>query len=530
VDTRKGADPKIFSGAEALLCYSFNLTRERSFVGSGDTDAVAAAREVFFERSDTLAFLLLTGAGEIVAATNGIQSILGYAPAELSGQNVSLLYTPADQASGLVSGDLSGDLAPENSIVARWQIRKDGGRRYCILTTIPIGGESQGFGRLLEDGAALWNTHQALQEAVKKIHLILRATNDAVWDWNLLTGRLQWSAAVETLFGSYSAFERSNIEWWKDCVHSDDYERVYSGLIDALSGQANQWRDEYRFRRSDGSYALVYDQGCIVRDEDGRAIRMVGAMQDITERETAKSDVEKLNRDLQNSNAELQQMAFVASHDLQEPLRTVASFARILSDRYGSVLDQDGNEYLGYVTEGVRRMQALVTGLLAYSRVGTQGVEFESVDLNQIVDAAAEGLGEVITESGAMIRNESLPVITGRSVQLIQVFQNLISNAIKYRSGKPPDITISAVERPQAWEIAVADNGIGIPHDQFDRIFGLFKRLHGRDVPGTGLGLALCRRIVEAHGGHIWVESEPGRGSTFRMVLPKAPAISTPAE
>jgi signal transduction histidine kinase len=166
-------------------------------------------------------------------------------------------------------------------------------------------------------------------------------------------------------------------------------------------------------------------------------------------------------------------------------------------------------------------MQALVSGLLAYSRVGTQAVEFENVDLNQIVDAAAEGLAEVIAESGATIRKQSLPVISGRSLQLIQVFQNLISNAIKYRSDKPPEIIISAVERPEAWEIAVADNGIGIPHDHYDRIFGLFKRLHGRDVPGTGLGLALCRRIVEAHGGHIWVESEPGRGSTFRIALPK---------
>jgi PAS domain S-box-containing protein len=492
-------------------------------VGSGDTDAVTTAREVFFERADTLAFFLLTAAGEVISTTDGIQSLLGYAPSELAGQNISILYTESDRADGLPSGDLSLASQPGHSVLERWHIRKDGTRRHCILTPIPVQreGESQLFSRLLEDGGVLWNVRQALQECAKKIHLILRATNDAVWDWNLLTGRLHWSAAVETLFGSYSAFQRSNIEWWKDCVHSEDYERVYSGLIGALSGQATEWHEEYRFRRSDGSYALVYDSGCIVRDEDGRAIRMVGAMQDITEREAAKSDIEKLNRALRESNAELQQMAFVASHDLQEPLRTIGSFARILSDRYSGALDPDGNEYLGYVMEGVRRMQALVSGLLAYSRVGTQAVQFESVDLNHIVDAASEGLAEVIAQSGATIQKQSLPVISGRSVQLIQVFQNLISNAIKYRSDKPPEIMISAVERPEAWEIAVADNGIGIPHDYYDRIFGLFKRLHGRDVPGTGLGLALCRRIVEAHGGHIWVESELGRGSTFRIALPK---------
>ncbi|HYP14462.1 MAG TPA: ATP-binding protein [Bryobacteraceae bacterium] len=254
--------------------------------------------------------------------------------------------------------------------------------------------------------------------------------------------------------------------------------------------------------------------------------------QEVTERLRAEEDVRRLNaelearvqdrtRELSRSNDELRQFAYVASHDLQEPLRTVASYAQLLARRYRSKLDEDADEFIRYMVEGVTRMHTLLNDMLAYSRVtDTRDKVHAPVNLNAALQSAIMNLEASIRETGASVTHDQLPTISGDDVQLIQVFQNLIGNGIKYRSAEPPRIHVSASQNDSEWQIRVADNGIGIDAQYSDRIFGIFKRLHGRELPGTGMGLAICKRIVEHHGGRIWVESQPGQGSNFCFTLP----------
>lgn len=225
---------------------------------------------------------------------------------------------------------------------------------------------------------------------------------------------------------------------------------------------------------------------------------------------------------LQRSNAELEQLAYVASHDMQEPLRMVASYLQLVADRYGDRLDADGHEFIGYAVDGAKRMQALINDLLAFSRVNTKARPFENTDTAQIVATAKLHLQLAIEESGARITEGELPVVAGDATQLLQLFQNLIGNAVKFRRDETPHVHVAAEAGDEGWCFSVSDNGIGIAPEYFQRIFVLFQRLHGRrQYPGTGIGLALCKRIVERHGGRIWVESTPGQGSTFRFSLPR---------
>jgi len=226
--------------------------------------------------------------------------------------------------------------------------------------------------------------------------------------------------------------------------------------------------------------------------------------------------------DLARSNAELEQFAYIASHDLQEPLRMVSSYVQLLERRYKGKLDQDADEFIGYASEGALRMQRLINDLLAYSRVGTRGKSFEEVDLEAALAQALDNLLLAIKEKNASITHDPLPAVYGDSGQLTQVFQNLVDNAIKFRREEAPRVHVSARLEGNDCICSVQDNGIGIAPEYLNRLFVLFQRLHTRkEYPGTGIGLAICKRIVERHGGRIWVESSPGEGSTFYFAIPR---------
>jgi signal transduction histidine kinase len=226
---------------------------------------------------------------------------------------------------------------------------------------------------------------------------------------------------------------------------------------------------------------------------------------------------------LLRSNTELEQLAYVASHDMQEPLRMVASYLQLVAQRYQGQLDADADEFIGYAVDGAKRMQALINDLLAYSRLGTKARPFEPSDCNTIVQTAIAQLRVPIEDSGARITHGALPTVMGDATQLLQLFQNLLSNAIKFhRRDVPPVVHVEAQPWDSAWRFSVRDNGIGIAAEYFERIFVLFQRLHGRgEYPGTGIGLAICKKIVERHGGSIAVQSQPGEGSTFSFTLPR---------
>lgn len=227
---------------------------------------------------------------------------------------------------------------------------------------------------------------------------------------------------------------------------------------------------------------------------------------------------------LRESNAELEQFAYVSSHDLQEPLRTVASYAQLLSQRYRGRLDPEADQFIDYVVSGAVRMSELIDALLGYSRLVRRGVPaMAPVDAGEALEICLLNLRTAIADSGATITHDPLPVVWAHETQFIQVFQNLVSNAIKYRAQRPLAIHISAVAAGSHWKFSVSDNGIGIHREYWDRIFGLFKRLHDRSIPGTGIGLATCKRIIEQHGGQIWVDSVPGQGTTFYFTLASVP-------
>ena len=231
----------------------------------------------------------------------------------------------------------------------------------------------------------------------------------------------------------------------------------------------------------------------------------------------------KAQQELARSNRDLEQFAYVASHDLQEPLRMVATYTQLLAERYQGKLDESADKYIHYAVDGALRMQRLVHDLLAFSRVGQQREEIVFVDCNQLLKIALKNLHAAIQESGARITWERLPEVEGHRSQLTQVFQNLIGNAIKFRGCEPPAIRVCAVLSGKEWLFSISDNGIGIAPECLGSVFEIFKRLHTRsEYPGNGIGLAICKKIIEQHGGRIWVESEPGCGSTFKFTLPLA--------
>jgi len=229
-----------------------------------------------------------------------------------------------------------------------------------------------------------------------------------------------------------------------------------------------------------------------------------------------------LSLEVERSNVELQRFAYVASHDLQEPLTAIESHVELLARRYRGRLDDDADEFIGFVVDGVQRMHTLINDLLCYSRVGTRIEPRKPTPAREALDRALDNLRAAIEESGAVIECGDLPIVVANAAQLVQVFQNLIGNAIKFRGDEPPHVVISAEKTGNEWVFCVSDNGIGIAPEHFDRIFQAFERLHSRDkYPGSGIGLAVCKKIVERHGGRIWVESRLGEGSKFCFTLPE---------
>jgi signal transduction histidine kinase len=258
----------------------------------------------------------------------------------------------------------------------------------------------------------------------------------------------------------------------------------------------------------------------VTRFLDHGAPRIVVTHENITARHQAEEELKRTLAELARSNEELQRFADVASHDLQEPLRMVSSYTQLLARRYKGRLDADADEFIAYAVDGANRMQELITDLLEYSRVGTRGKSFAPVDSAAVLGQALTNLKAAIEESGAVVTHDPLPTLLADKTQLTQLFQNLVGNAIKFRGQEPPRIHVSAEQQGNAWVFSVRDHGIGIDPQYSERIFAIFQRLHTREeYPGTGIGLAVCRKIVERHHGRIWVESQPGQGSTFFFTL-----------
>jgi PAS domain S-box-containing protein len=314
-----------------------------------------------------------------------------------------------------------------------------------------------------------------------------------------------------------------------DIRPEEDKDRLMKDVDDVRNNPGSYRDSQWRHIKKNGDVIDV-DITAYPIDFEGHRARMV-VVNDITDRRIYEKQLRQLNTDLAkhatelaSSNSELERFAYIASHDLQEPLRMVSSFLQLLQKRYGGQLDKKADQYIHYAVDGAERMKALIMDLLEYSRVGTGKDGFGWIDTGIVLKEVGDIFREKIIDARARIDIGEMPRVWGDKVQLTQLFQNLLSNALKYHSDQAPVIRIRAKEEPACWQFSIADNGIGIDPQFFDKIFIIFQRLHNKsDYSGTGIGLAICKKIVERHGGHVWVESAPGKGSTFYFTITKKP-------
>ncbi|MBC5841890.1 PAS domain S-box protein [Flavobacterium sp. F-380] len=370
-----------------------------------------------------------------------------------------------------------------------------------------------------------------LVAANERFEKVTEATKDAIWDWDLINETFYRSKAVENFFGKDTLKLMTNNDFWRDKFHIDDLDTIQKSIQHAISDpNCDRWELEYRIFNEQGEIIYVADQGIIIRNKNGKATRMVGAMTDISEEKNMTIKLNELNQSLQlqsfelkRSNEELEQFAFVASHDLQEPLRMITSFMDLLQRKYGDLLDEKGHKYIHYATDGAIRMKQIILDLLDYSRANKPAEGKQKVDFNDIITEFNTLRRKIITEKKVVITSDHLPVMITYRAAVTQIFNCILDNAIKYsEQDKQPEIVIKVVDKKTSWSFTIRDNGIGIDPQFHDKIFVIFQRLHNvEQYPGTGIGLSIAKRHIEFLGGTIWLESKVGEGSIFHFTIAK---------
>jgi PAS domain S-box-containing protein len=389
--------------------------------------------------------------------------------------------------------------------------------------------EIAGFVLMARDITKAIVEQECLARSEKKYRLLIESANDAILIADTETGRiLDANPMAGQLLGRPLT---EIIGLHQSALHpAEELERYHSLFLECVES-GHSLISGVSVVRKDGTVVPVEIRAGVTDLDDQKVIQ--GIFRDVTERNTLEAQLRSLNqnlekrieertRELERSNQDLQQFAYVASHDLQEPLRLITGYVQLLEKRYRGQLDEKADRYIAYAVDSAQHMQTLINNLLTYSRVGTQAGKVVSVDMDQALNRALINLDPRIQESGAtVIREHPLPMLGANPVQMVQLFQNLVGNALKFHGEEPPKIYVSAHQEDKAWIFSVRDNGIGIHANHMKRIFLIFQKLHSRSrYEGTGIGLALCQRIVERHGGHIWVTSEPGQGSDFRFSIP----------
>jgi PAS domain S-box-containing protein len=356
-----------------------------------------------------------------------------------------------------------------------------------------------------------------LRRSEERLKAALAASHTGTYRWDFRSNSMEWDENLDHLLGLTPNEMPHDFDQFAMQIHPDDRSHV---LIErercATSG--TDFAMEFRVVTPNGEVRWLADHGKTFFDDSNLPLYMTGACVDVTKfKETERTLANKVE-ELGRSNADLEQFAYVASHDLQEPLRNVTSYAQLIGSRYKGKLDGNAENYLGFLVDGALRMQMLIQDLLSYARVTKADFQMKAVNLEQVVGAVVKDLKSAGDVDVAV--NE-LPTILADSLQMTQLFQNLISNALKFKSDRPPESKVACVRGEHEWQISVSDNGIGIEPEYLEKIFVIFQRLHSTsEYPGTGIGLAICKKIVQRHGGRIWVESTPGVGSTFHFTIP----------
>ncbi|NJS11769.1 MAG: PAS domain S-box protein [Microcoleus sp. CSU_2_2] len=441
----------------------------------------------------------------------------GYEPKEMIGMEWPIIVHPDDVEMLVLAYQ---EMLTSGKVEAEARgVRKDGSFFYKQVTMVKACDEQgifNGHHCFMKDITDRKLTETALQESESRYRQIVELAEEGIWviDNDAITTYVNHAMARMLGYTELEILGRSFFDFMDEQAKqsaNDRMDRRKEGIAE---------RHEFRLKSKHGKDVWTYMSSSPVMDEKGNLLSCCALVYNITERKESEQQMLQLTEELKRSNEELEQFAYVASHDLQEPLRAITSYTQLLAQRYQGNLDDKADKYINYVVEGATRMQQLINDLLAYSRTG-RGQEFELVDCNAVVQQSLYNLQIAIAEKKAIVTCEEMPTIMADEFQLVQLFQNLIGNAVKFCRENIPLVHIGAVRSKNEWLFNVRDNGIGIGPEYADRIFIIFQRLHSRrEYSGTGIGLAMCKRIVERHGGRIWVESQEGEGATFYFTIP----------
>jgi PAS domain S-box-containing protein len=470
----------------------------------------------FVDSVEDYAVYMIDPDGIVLSWNHGAERMKGYSAEEIVGQNFARFYTEEEQAEGKPRRALAIAAETGRFQGEGWRVRKDGSLFLANAVMRPIrdaSGALRGFSKVTRD-----LTESREMEA--RFQLLLESAPNAIVIANR-AGNIDYvNAEAERLFG----YQRAEIAGQPvSALMPARFREEKNTFLEKILGDSHapapsSPQECYGLRKDGGEFPMEWNARPLKTKEGGVVLF---AIQDLTERKRAADLLAQNMLALQISNEALEQFAHIASHDLQEPLRMVASYLQLLSRRYKGRLDGDADEFIDFAVDGTYRMKRLIEDLLKYSRVGRSAPWTKPLRSEDALREALGNLRGAIEATGAVVTWDDLPVLIAEEVQLVQLFQNLVGNAIKYRGSRKPEIHISAKPSDAGWIFSVSDNGIGIEPQYFERIFSIFQRLHGsQEYEGTGIGLAICKRILQHQGGRIWLESEAGKGSTFYFELP----------
>ena len=489
--------------------------------------------------------------GVIFAWSPGATRLFCYTEEEVLGRPAELIFTAADIRSGVAENERVVAIRDGSCLDERWHVRKDGTQVWASGKLIVVrsrSGRVRGLVKIIRDRTREKATHDALRQTEERYQLLGRATNDIVWDWDLLSNTLSWNEAVETHFGVSAKAFGENIEDWKMRLHPNDRDRVVQGLQAAINDGATTWSDRYEFLGKDGKYETFFDRGTIARDETGRPIRMIGSMLNITHDRRAENSLREAQARIERQNAELEarveqrtreltaainhleEFSYSMSHDLKGPAHTIRALVEILLD------DQPSPTERGDILQRIHRnavsLLRLINEMLRFSEIGLTTPRMERVDLDSLVDeVVAESLKpDNAAASRIEIRRPLHAVLADRKL-LWPAVHHLVGNALKFVApGEHARVSIWTEPARERVRLRVEDKGIGIEPRYRDQIFELFRRLHHpRSYPGYGVGLATVKRAVEKMSGTVSFSSVVGQGTVFTLDLPAPPAAVPPA-
>lgn len=468
---------------------------------------------------------VLNQSGKFYKVNKRLAELLGQSPDDLRGQS---FFDCIDEEYVEVGLNAFQQLQSEPVVHFEAVMRNAEGRRFWLEWSASLGKQDGIVYAAGQDLTIRVLYDEELRTQNEKFMLLRQAAQDAIYEWDIQNNTIDWGDSLERVFGH--PFNSGNtIEAWEQFLHPSDRERVMNNLHAAMLQKERLWSDEYQFRHAGDGYKFVLDRGIFLYDSQGNAIRQIGLMQDITALKQSEESLLQLNNALQERarqllgfNKELEQFAYIVSHDLQEPLRMISSFMKLLLNSKEVTMTERSEQYINFAIDGADRMKRLIQDLLNYSRIGTSEEDFTESNVREIIHDTLLVYQQAIREKRVQISVAPMPHIKCIRSLLQQVFDNLISNAIKYNDKPLPTVSIEYEELREEHRFSIVDNGIGIDPKHFETIYIPFKRLHQRnEYSGTGIGLAICKKIIEKHGGKIEVKSQTGQGSTFSFTLPK---------